>query len=213
MPDLTFAVLGVEAERYAIQPMLRFSFEVTGSAPVENISLQCQFRIEPMRRNYGPGEHDRLSDLFGEAARWGDTLKSFLWALVPGTVPAFAERTAFEVPVPCSFDFNLAATKYFDGLEAGDVPLSILFSGSIFYRDAEDRLQIEQVSWSNAVLYRLPASVWQAMMERYYPNSTWLRLDRGVFDKLYRAKRRFGVPTFEQALERLLEGEPAETVQ
>ncbi|MGH7073395.1 MAG: DUF6084 family protein [Stellaceae bacterium] len=213
MPDLAFTMLGVEAERYAVQPMLRFRLEVAASAPVENISLQCQFRIEPMRRGYGPFEHDTLSDLFGEAARWGETLKSFLWALVPATVPALGARTAFDVLVPCSFDFNLAATKYLHGIESGDVPLSILFSGSTFYRDAEDRLQIEQVSWSHAVSYRLPAAVWQAMMDRYYPNSAWLRLDRAVFDKLYRAKRRFGVPTFEQTLERLLAGEPAETLQ
>lgn len=213
MPELSFSMLAVEVERYAIQPTLRFRIEAAASQPVENVSLQCQLRIEPMRRFYGDAEHEQLSELFGEAARWGSTLKSFLWALVPAAVPAFSERTEFDVPVPCSFDFNIAATKYFHGLETGDVPISLLFSGSVFYRDAEHRLQIEQISWSNAVNYRLPAKIWQEMMDQYYPNSAWLRLDRDVFEKLYRIKRALGLPTFELALERLIDDRIAETLQ
>jgi hypothetical protein len=204
MPELGFALPGVGIERYAVTPTLRFRLQVTASQPVENIALQCQLRIEPMRRAYGGGEHDRLADLFGERARWGETLKSFLWAIVPVNVPRFDAATVVDVLVPCSFDFDIAATKYFHGLEGGEVPVSLLFSGSVFYRDAQDRLQISQLSWSQAVSHRLPAALWHELMDSYYPNAAWLRLDRDTFERLYALKRRMGAASFDAALSQLL---------
>lgn len=213
MPELAFAIAGIEIERHAVSPTLRFRIEATASAPVENIALQCQLRIEPTRRAYAGGEHEKLSDLFGEAVRWGDTLKSFLWTIVPATVPAFDGKAVFDMLVPCSFDFEIAVTKYFHGLESGEVPIAALFSGSVFYRDADDRLQISQIFWSNAVNHRLPAALWQRLMDQYHPNSAWLRLDRETFEKLYRFKRRLGAPNFERALERLMAASAADCVQ
>jgi hypothetical protein len=42
------------------------------------------------------------------------------------------------------------------------------------------------------------------MMDEYYPNSAWLSLRRDAFERLYEFKVRNGLPTWEQALERLL---------
>lgn len=213
MPELTFAIAGIEIERFAMTPTLRFRMRATASRPVENIALQCQLRIEPMRRSYGGAEHEKLADLFGERARWGETLKSFLWTIVPASVAAFEETASFEILVPCTFDFDVATTKYFHGLESGDIPISALFSGSVFYRDAQDRLQISQISWSNAVSHRLPASLWHELMNQYYPNAAWLRLERDTFERLYQLKRELGVPSFEQVLDRLLRPSSTEIVQ
>ncbi|HEX6011417.1 MAG TPA: DUF6084 family protein [Geminicoccaceae bacterium] len=47
--------------------------------------------------------------------------------------------------------------------------------------------------------------LWQETMDRYYPNSAWLRLDRDVFDAFYRYKRQGGFTTWEKALASLLE--------
>jgi hypothetical protein len=204
MPELAFALLGVEIERYAATPTLRFRLRITAGQPVENIALQCQLRIEPMRRGYGGGEHDKLADLFGERARWGETLKSFLWAIVPVSVPRFEGSTEVDILVPCSFDFDVAATKYFHGLESGEVPVAILFSGSIFWRDAQDRLQIGQLSWSHGINHRLPATLWHELMNQYYPNAAWLRLDRDTFERLYALKRQLGAASFDSALGHLL---------
>ncbi|HEY4265663.1 MAG TPA: DUF6084 family protein [Micropepsaceae bacterium] len=204
MPELAFALDGVEIERYAVTPTLRFRLRITADQPVENIALQCQLRIEPMRRAYGGDEHERLADLFGEKARWGDTLKSFLWTIVPVNVPRFDDVTIVDAMVPCSFDFDVAATKYFHGLEGGEVPVSLLFSGSVFYRDPQDRLQISQLSWSQGLSHRLPAALWQTLMDQYYPNAAWLRLDRETFERLYALKRRMGVGSFDAALSQLL---------
>ena len=110
-----------------------------------------------------------------------------------------------SLPVPCSFDFNVAATKYFDGLDEGAAPLALLFSGSVFYRDPTDRLQIAQIPWSKEASCRLPVGLWRQMMDQYYPDSAWLRLPRALFEELSRYKRQRGLPTFEAALQRLLD--------
>jgi hypothetical protein len=204
MPELTFGIESVEIEHYAMTPTLRFRVSIGASSAVENIALQCQLRIEPMRRAYAGGEHEKLSDLFGARARWGETLKTFLWTNVAANVPRFDTSTVVDVLVPCSFDFDIAATKYFHGLESGDVPVSMLFSGSIFYCDADDSLQIGQISWSHGLTHRLSTKLWHALMDQYYPNAAWLRLDRETFERLYRLKRELGVASFDATLDRLL---------
>ncbi|MGI8549897.1 MAG: DUF6084 family protein, partial [Dehalococcoidia bacterium] len=104
----------------------------------------------------------------------------------------------------CTYDFNVAATKYFYALEDGEVPLTLLFSGTVFYATEDGQLQISQVPWEKEASFRLPVQVWKQMMALYYPNSAWLRLRQEVFDRLYQYKLRSGLPDWEQALENLL---------
>jgi hypothetical protein len=213
MVDLDFRIEDVRVEKYSAAPLLLFALHVvnrTPELPVLNVMLNCQIRIEPARRRYDGDEHERLSDLFGQPSRWGETLRSLLWTHANVSVSSLDPERKVELPVPCSYDFNIAATKYFHGLEQGDVPLNFLFSGSIFYRDGEGRLQIEQIPWSKECAYRLPVGIWRAMMERYYPQSMWLCLHRDVFDELDQYRRQLGLPTFERALQSLLEASAAE---
>src|ERR1700722_10420198 len=208
MVDLDFTGQDVEVERHAASPLLKFALRVTTQTPdvvVLNVMLNCQIRIEPTRRIYGAAEHDMLSDLFGTPERWGQTLQSFLWMHSNVLVPAFEHECMVKLPVPCSFDFNIAATKYFHGVEEGEVPLIFLFSGSVFYRDAGDDLQIDQIAWTKESAFRLPVRVWRSMMDHYYPQTTWLCLRRDAFEQLYRYKRARGLPSFETALEELLD--------
>ena len=214
MVDLDFAVQGVEVEPYAASPLLLFTLRVSNrlpATPVQNVALACQIRIEPTRRRYGAADQERLVELFGEPERWGQTLRSFLWTHVNVSIPPFEIERDVVLPVPCSYDFNIAATKYFHGMQEGEVPLLLLFSGTVFYRDADDQLQIEQIAWSKEAAYRLPVQVWRSMMDQYYPNSAWLNLNREVFERLYRYKRERGLPSWEQALEELLDHTLAES--
>ncbi len=119
-------------------------------------------------------------------------------------MPPFTGDTLVDLPVPCSYDFSLAATKYFAALEDGDLPLCFLFSGTIFHASEASPLQVAQISWEKEATYRLPAATWRELMEAYYPNSAWLCLRKDVFDRLFQYKSRNGLPTWEQALERLL---------
>jgi hypothetical protein len=208
MVDLNFTVQDVEVERHAVSPLLKFAVRLTSQtadAPVLNVMLNCQIRIEPTRRIYGAAEHDMLSDLFGAPERWGQTLQTFLWTHSNILVPAFERECVVKLPVPCNFDFNIAATKYFHGIQGGDIPLIFLFSGSVFYRDASDNLQIGQIAWTKESSYRLPVQVWRAMMDHYYPQTAWLCLRRDAFEQLYRYKRARALPSFETALTELLD--------
>jgi len=47
-------------------------------------------------------------------------------------------------------------------------------------------------------------------MDQQYLNIAWIPLERGVFDRLYQYRRRVGVSSWEQTIERLLASEPIE---
>jgi hypothetical protein len=206
MPDLRFQVDGAEAVRHAAAPTLALKLHVSDAAgaAVHSVALRCQIRIEPARRRYGPDEQGRLRDLFGEPERWGQTLRPMLWAHTSLVVPPFEGSTVADLQVPCTFDFNVAGTKYFAALEDGVVPLCLLFSGTIFYEGEHGGLQVAQIPWEREANYGLPVRVWRDMMDHYYPNSAWLCLQRDVFDRLVAYRSRRGLPTWELALEELL---------
>ncbi len=206
-PELNFQVESAEAVPFAAAPLLVFKLHITNRGapkPIQTIALRCQIQIEATRRRYSAGEQERLRDLYGEPERWSQTLGAMLWTHVSVIVPSFNGSTIVDLPVPCTFDFNVAATKYFAGLEDGEVPLNLLFSGTVFYEAGDARLQVEQIPWDREAKFRLPVQVWKRMMDSYYPNSAWLSLRRDVFDRLYRYKMRRGIPTWEQTLESVL---------
>jgi hypothetical protein len=215
MVELTFAVEEAEVDRYAVSPSLLFKLSVVNETPdlrVENVLLSCQIRIEASRRTYGPEERERLIELFGVTHRWKDTLQSLLWAHANVQVPVFDGQRTVALPVPCSLDFNVAATKYFFGLEGGEVPLTFLFSGTVFYRDADGFLQMDLIAWNKEASYRLPVRIWQELMDFYYPNTVWLRIDRDVFGAIYRYKRDNGFTGWDETLRALLTRQRAESL-
>jgi hypothetical protein len=207
MPDLNFRIEGVEVPPFAATPLLAFRLginNVEAHDPIHSIILRCQIQIAATRRRYSPPEQERLLDLFGEPDRWSQTLHSLLWTHASVVVPAFEGSSTVDLNVPCTYDFNVAATKYFYALDDGEVPLLFLFSGTIFYAVEDGALQIAQVAWNKEASFQLPILVWQEMMDQYYPNNVWLPLRKDVFDRLYHYKRRHGLPTWEYVLERLL---------
>jgi Family of unknown function (DUF6084) len=215
MPDLDYQVEGAEPERVAAVPLLRFRLRVSERVasgaeptPIHAVALNCQLRIEPARRRYEPGEQARLLELFGTPERWGQTLRPLLWTHAGTVVRTFTGSTLVDLPVPCSYDFSLAATKYFDALQGGDIPLCFLFSGTIFYEAEECGLQVAQVPWDREAYFRLPAGTWKALMDLYYPNGAWLCFRKDVFDRLSEYKREQGLPTWERVMESLLAAQP-----
>lgn len=205
MPDLGFAIEEVAATRNAATPQLSFRVLITNSGPepIHSVALRAQVQIEPVRRRYSAAEQEHLKELFGEPERWSESLHPLLWANVNVNVPGFNGRTVVEVPVPCTFDFNVAVTKYSYGLENGEIPTSILFSGTVFHAGRVG-LQIAQIPWDRDASYRLPVRVWKEMMDLYYRDTAWLCVGRDSFERLREYKARHGFPTWEQAFERLL---------
>lgn len=207
MPDLSFAVNGVDVVPFSAAPTLAFQIAVSNtpqSEVIHTIVLRCQLQLEVARRRYSHEEETRLYELFGEPTRWGQTLRTMLWTHASVIARPFAGSTTIELPVPCTFDFNVAAMKYFYGLSDGDVPVLFLFSGSIFYEDPNAGLRVSPISWEKEARYRFPVKTWQDLMDTYYPNVAWLHLRRDVFDRLYEFKSRQSIATWEHAVDRLL---------
>ena len=207
MPDLSFQIEKAEPQRFTVAPTLLFKLRISNAVAnetVHSVALRCQIQLEVTRRQYSAEDQKQLSDLFGDAERWGQTLKTMLWTHASVVAPAFQDSAAVDLPVPCTFDFNVAATKYFHGLADGDVPLCFLFSGTVFYADGSGALQVAPIPWDKEARFRLPVKSWREMMDIYYPNTAWLCLRRDVFERLYQYKVEHGIPTWEQALENIL---------
>jgi len=207
MPDLNFKVTGVEAAARGIVPLLHFQLEVTNFPETEQIQaviLHAQIQIQSAHRPYDDDEREKLVDLFGTPDRWGQTLRNRLWAHSNTSIRPFTQTTEAVLPMQCTYDLNVLATKFFYALKEGAVPLLFLFSGTVFYAAADGRLQVQQISWNKECMYSMPVRLWQELMEHHYPNSAWVALNRQVFERLYAYKRSQGLPTWEQTIEQLL---------
>jgi hypothetical protein len=207
MTELSFTCVDVQHERYAAAPTLLFRLRVGAAAgqQVRAIALRCQIRIEPGRRGYGSKEAERLLELFGERGRWGDTLKPFQFANTSTVVASFNDWIELDITVPCSYDMEVTAGRYFHALEDGEIPFILLFSGTIFGDGGENGMWIEQVPWHAEARYKMPVAVWREMMDIHFPGSGWLRLRRDTIDALadFRAAR--ALPTWDDAIVAVLD--------
>lgn len=206
MTQLAFTVLDVSPESYAATPNLLFRLRLTESTgtPIHAIALRSQVRIEPQRRHYSDGEKQGLADLFGTPERWGDTLKPFLWTQAATMVQGFTGSVEFDLPLTCTYDFEVTAAKYLHALADGEIPLALLFSGTVFAKTGSG-FGVEQVPWHLEAGYRLPVRVWRDLMDMYFPGGGWIRLDRETLDALIRFKSSRALLSWEQALRVLLE--------
>jgi hypothetical protein len=208
MPDLNFEVVDVEVPKYAAAPTIIFKLRIDNSVEQEHINsviLRAQVQINVTRRRYGPEAQARLLEVFGEPKRWSETLRPFLWTHTSAMVPQFTGSITVDLPIACTYDFDVVSTKYFNALGDGEIPLTFLFSGTIFYNGSGGNLQVAQISWSKEATYRLPVTVWQEMMEIYYPNTAWIRIRKDIFDQLYQYKATHGLPTWDEVLVQLLQ--------
>jgi len=203
--ELEFVVLDVTPEPYAATPNLLFRLRIreTTGEPIHAIALRCQIRIEPQRRQYSDGEQEGLDDLFGGRERWRDTLKPFLWTHASTMVRGFTDSIELDLPVTCTYDFEVTAAKYLHALADGEVPLALLFSGTVFTRGATG-FAVEQVPWHLEASYRMPVRVWRQLMDSYFPGGGWIRVDRDSLDALLRFRSGRALTTWEQTFAALL---------
>ena len=206
MSDLRFTVVGARPEPYAMAPtlMVRLRIHDGSAARIQAVGLKIQVQIEAQRRHYSPAEEGRLFELFAEPSRWGDTLRTLLWTHLSVMVPAFSGDVEIDVPVACSYDFDVAAAKYFHGLDDGEIPLLFQFSGSVFAHAESGGLAVDQIAWNQEAAYRLPVQVWRDLMNLYFPDSAWLRLRRDTFDALHRFRGQETMRTWDETIELLL---------
>jgi hypothetical protein len=203
--ELAFDCIGAKVDRYAVVPALSLVLRIseTSGQQVEAIALRCQIRIEPARRRYSAAEAERLNDLFGDTERWADTLKPMQFSTVATMVPGFSGAIEIELPIAFTYDLEVGSARYFDSLEAGEIPLLLLFSGTVF-TVVDGRIQVQQVPWSKEAAYRLPVSLWREAVDAHFPNCGWIRMSRPVMDELLRYKSRRALPTWDATIESLL---------
>lgn len=205
MLDVEFSCAGARPAGWAAVPTMLLDLDVAerSGRRVYGMGLRCQIRVEPVRRRYTTDEEEALLDLFGEPARWRDTLKPIQVTTISAMVPGFTGSTCVELPVPCTYDTEVAAAKYFRALDGGDVPLLLLFSGTVFFQ-GDDGLLVEPIPWDHEVAFRLPVATWRALMEAHFPGTAWLRLEADTLDALARYRRARMLPTWEATFATLL---------
>ena len=205
MAELVFDCVDASADRYAVVPgmTLRLRITETSGERVDAIALRCQIRVEPHRRRYSAAEAERMHDLFGDTDRWADTLKPMQFLTLSTMVPGFTGSTTQALPIPCTYDLEIASTKYFSSLEDGVIPLLLLFSGSVF-STVDGRLSVQQVPWSKEASFPLPVKVWRQTVDLHFPNSAWFRVQQETMESLQRFKSRNALPTWDSAVNALL---------
>jgi len=206
-PELALEVVDAAVALHVATPTLHFKLradELTGRE-VYMVALSTLIHIDPGLRSHDAESRELLVDLFGTPERWAATTTSIVWAQVDTLVPSFTSSTELTVPVPCNYDLEVAATKYLYALPDGEVPLSFHFSGRIFYRGEDGRLQVVMVPWTSAV-YRLPVATWRRMIDQHYPGSGYIRVQEDTLRRLQLRKAQRGLPTFDGAVAELLDG-------
>jgi hypothetical protein len=207
MPDFHFEATSARVLSPALVPTIAIDCCVRNDPPTEKIQtaiLRCQIQIEAPRRSYSAEEQTKLRSLFGEPGRWSGTLKPLQWTSVSTVLPAFSGTTSFALEVPCTFDIRVAASQYFMGLKDGLAPLTLFFSGSIFYESEAGRLQAFPVSWNSEARLQFPVALWKGAIDLYYPNSSFLALRRDLFERFHAFTVESGLASFDDAIELMM---------
>ncbi len=214
MTDMAFAVVGIEPEPYAVTPVLNAVLDIAavGEDPIHAVALRCQVRIEPMRRRYSDDEAAGLLDLFGPRERWSSTLQTFQWLQTSAMVQGFSGATQVNLPLECTYDFEVAAAKYLHALSDGNVPLLFLFSGTIFAKGPRG-FAVQQVPWDREDRFDMPVSVWRNLIHQHFPNTGWLRLNQDTLDALVAYRSARGLLSFDDAVTSLLAGNSTEELR
>jgi hypothetical protein len=207
VPEPELEVTNAAHLAFAAAPTMVFSALATdpGGHEIQSLTLSVQVMIEPAKRGYDPATRKRLSELFGPPSRWAASTQGLQWARVAVVVPAFRGSAAFAIEVPCTYDLEVACTKYLYALDAGVVPLSFHFSGQVFYRGADGALQVTPVPWSRTARFRMPVAVWKAMIAEHYPGGGWIRLSHDTLTALNERRAADGLPTFDTCVRELLD--------
>jgi hypothetical protein len=204
--DPEFSVLGVAPVADALTPALRFDVHVSDpdGRAIHVIALSVGIRIDPARRAYDDATRAALVDLFGAPERWAATTQALHWGTVDVLVGGFTGATSFAVTLPCSYDLEVAASKYLYSLPDGEVPLTFLFTGMVLYAGEHDRLQVAQVPWSATARWRMPIAAFRSVMATHYPGGGWVALEPETLGALAARKAQRGDHSFDATVRELL---------
>ncbi len=186
IPRLSFAVSSVRPLEHAAVPTLVFRLAVTrsGGGPVRSVLLTTAIRIDAARAAYEHADVPALAELFGQPEQWATSLRPLAWTRLTTVVPPFDTHTSIDLEVPCTGDCERALHTYFRALRSADVPLELLFNGTVFHTAVDGRLSTAQLPWDTETACRLPAAHWRELTARYFGPGSWVRLSSETGDRL-----------------------------
>jgi hypothetical protein len=207
-PEIEFAVEEATIALDAAIPTIAFRVrvETADDCDIRAMLLAAQIRLVGPRRGEAMAMRARLRAVCGDVPPWlsREAPQTLLWTNAVAAVPFFQRSAAIEFAAGCTYDFEVAAAKYFDALAGGHVPLEFLFSGTVLWADAAGTLDTSVLPYDRSASFELPLAVWRQTMERHYPGTAWLRLQRDVYDRLFAFKWSNAQPRWDDAIATLL---------
>ena len=212
MVDVDFTCEGAVADRFSASPSVTLKMRATerSGARVHALAVRCQIRIEPLRRHYTDAEAEKVVDLFGDRSRWGQTLQPMQLAFLSQVLPGFVDECAFDLVLPLSYDVEVAAHKLMAGLDEGNIPLLLLFSGQVF-TGAVGNIAVQPVPWHKETQFGLPVSTWREAMDAHFPGQAWVRMRQETYDRLVVYRGRYGLVGWDDVFTKLFDGRSEET--
>ena len=152
-------------------PTLSFAIAVSDASgiPIQFIALSVLITIEPGQRAYDAENRERLVELFGEPERWGSTTGASAGPRSTTSCRASPARRTSRSASSARYDHEIAATKFFGGLDEGVFPLHFHFNGTVHYEGADGRLQILPLAWDRSARFELPVATWREMIDSPLP--------------------------------------------
>ena len=211
MLDLNFTVETAEAEPHAAAPLLIFKLRiaqtVTAQEPttIPAIALSARSALSRLAAATPPTKRKSCSTCSARA-RDGGKLSAVRFGPMPALsyrhLPAKRSSTCRSRVRSISTSRRPSISTRWQTVKCP----SACSSAARFSTPIETAiLQVSQIPWEKEASFRLPVQVWKNMMELYYPKSAWLCLERDTFDRLYRYKSSRGLPTWEQAIDMLID--------
>jgi hypothetical protein len=208
IPELGFAVDEVRPLAHVAVPTLCFDLVVESlrGHAIRSVLLDVQIQLAARRRAYDEEEQQSLIGLFGTPDRWGTTLATVPWTRSTVVLPPFERSTRAELPVVCTYDLEVKASRYLSALRDGVVPVELLFSGTVFFAGEDGGLQTALIGWDKEAECELPVAAWNEAIDQHFPGAAWLRLRRESFDRLAAYRSRRQLAGWEETIDSLLGG-------
>jgi hypothetical protein len=206
MTDLSFTVIDSRPAAHAAAPGVTFRVRAARAAAASRVHamvLRAQVQIEPHGRTYSAGEEEQLYELFGDRTQWDRTLRSVTWAQTTAVTPGFDASIDVELHVPCTYDLDVAAAKYFHALRDGEARLLFLFTGTLF-ETSDGGLHVTPIAWESEAAYRMPAAVWHDAMRQFFGDGAWIRIGRETLDALHGYRGRRALVSWDAVVQELL---------
>ena len=205
MPELSFAVVDIAPEPYAVVPNLLARLRVEETTGEPCTPWRCAPRSGSSRSGGATTMPRSRRCSTCSATGRGSRRPS---SRSPGCTPRPSRRGSpggceIDLVLPCTYDFDVSGTTYLHALRDGEVPLLFLFSGTVFCRGTTG-FSVTQVPWDLEARYRMPAAVWRDLMEAHFPGTEWVRMRRDTVEALAHYRHVRGLTSWDDAVTALL---------